>query len=582
MIQSILIKDFALIESVHINPAPGLNVIIGETGSGKSMLIDALILAFGGRASSEVVRNGASKSIIEIEFEDKDGRIKKLLSGNDVDVDSDIIILRREINVKGATRNFLNDTPVSLTLLREIGNLFIDFHGQHEHQSLLNSANHIEIFDKSCILDDLIIDYQNKLNALREMTGNLRNLNSEEKKLKDKFEINNFKLEEIRKVNPVENEDTKLADELKILENSEFLFGLSSELYDVLFDSEYSAYTSLNRSLNILSQLIEYDTSFKDFYKELESAIISAKEIALFANDYNNSVEFNPEKIESIRTRLLQLRGLEKKYGSIGEVLKLKQEIENELSLTENFDDEKLLLVNKIKATKKELLESALQIERMRLESKGDFSKSIVQSLNQLGIANSRFEVKIDRAVAISDSVESLTVNHDGQIVQFLENGINNLEFYISTNLGEESKPLKGVASGGEISRIMLSIKNILADKDNISCLIFDEIDTGVSGRVAQMVGISMRELSKYHQILTISHLPQIAASAGQLILIEKKEESGKTFSRAEILQGDKAVIEIAKMMSGNEVSKASIENAQILIEQIKESDNDVQQNIFQ
>jgi DNA repair protein RecN (Recombination protein N) len=173
-------------------------------------------------------------------------------------------------------------------------------------------------------------------------------------------------------------------------------------------------------------------------------------------------------------------------------------------------------------------------------------------------------------------------VNHDGQIVQFLENGINNLEFYISTNLGEESKPLKGVASGGEISRIMLSIKNILADKDNISCLIFDEIDTGVSGRVAQMVGISMRELSKYHQILTISHLPQIAASAGQLILIEKKEESGKTFSRAEILQGDKAVIEIAKMMSGNEVSKASIENAQILIEQIKESDNDVQQNIFQ
>ncbi|MDX9789667.1 MAG: AAA family ATPase, partial [Candidatus Kapabacteria bacterium] len=459
MIQSILIKDFALIESVHINPAPGLNVIIGETGSGKSMLIDALILAFGGRASSEVVRNGASKSIIEIEFEDKDGRIKKLLSGNDVDVDSDIIILRREINVKGATRNFLNDTPVSLTLLREIGNLFIDFHGQHEHQSLLNSANHIEIFDKSCILDDLIIDYQNKLNALREMTGNLRNLNSEEKKLKDKFEINNFKLEEIRKVNPVENEDTKLADELKILENSEFLFGLSSELYDVLFDSEYSAYTSLNRSLNILSQLIEYDTSFKDFYKELESAIISAKEIALFANDYNNSVEFNPEKIESIRTRLLQLRGLEKKYGSIGEVLKLKQEIENELSLTENFDDEKLLLVNKIKATKKELLDSALQIERMRLESKGDFSKSIVQSLNQLGIANSRFEVKIDRAVAISDSVESLTVNHDGQIVQFLENGINNLEFYISTNLGEESKPLKGVASGGEISRIMLSIK---------------------------------------------------------------------------------------------------------------------------
>ncbi|MFA7627294.1 MAG: DNA repair protein RecN [Candidatus Kapaibacterium sp.] len=582
MIQSILIKDFALIESVHINPAPGLNVIIGETGSGKSMLIDALILAFGGRASSEVVRNGASKSIIEIEFEDKDGRIKKLLSGNDVDVDSDIIILRREINVKGATRNFLNDTPVSLTLLREIGNLFIDFHGQHEHQSLLNSANHIEIFDKSCILDDLIIDYQNKLNALREMTGNLRNLNSEEKKLKDKFEINNFKLEEIRKVNPVENEDTKLADELKILENSEFLFGLSSELYDVLFDSEYSAYTSLNRSLNILSQLIEYDTSFKDFYKELESAIISAKEIALFANDYNNSVEFNPEKIESIRTRLLQLRGLEKKYGSIDEVLKLKQEIENELSLTENFDDEKLLLVNKIKATKKELLESALQIERMRLESKGDFSKSIVQSLNQLGIANSRFEVNIDRAVAISDSDESLTVNHDGQIVQFLENGINNLEFYISTNLGEESKPLKGVASGGEISRIMLSIKNILADKDNISCLIFDEIDTGVSGRVAQMVGISMRELSKYHQILTISHLPQIAASAGQLILIEKKEESGKTFSRAEILQGDKAVIEIAKMMSGNEVSKASIENAQILIEQIKESDNDVQQNIFQ
>lgn len=569
MIKNLYIKDFALIESASIDFSDGLNVIIGETGSGKSMLIDALILAFGGRASSELVRNGANKSIIELHLKCNDFRIKDILSENDIDYNDEHTILRREISAKGNTRNFVNDSPVTTAILKQIGDIFIDFHGQHDHQSLLNSANHANIFDKSANIDDFMLDYTEKYEILKNTISKYKSLIAKESKLKDKSEIQRFKLDEINKVNPTENEDEILEAELKLLENSELLFSLSSELYSELYDSDVSAWNILSKSSIVLKQLSKIDSSFTEYFNELESAIITIKEIASFSNNYHNGIEFNPERIEQIRLRLLQLKGLQKKFGTIQEILKLKNEIIADLQLVENFDDEIKKLKSEIHEQKEQLFKSALILESKRREYITSFSDSIIEGLANLGINNSKFEVRLDRQFLNSDELTSLCFNANGETCEFLPNGINKIEFFISTNLGESVKPLKQVASGGEVSRIMLSIKNILAEKDNISCLVFDEIDTGVSGRIAQKVGIAMNKLAIYHQILAISHLPQIAAAAKQIILVEKFEEESKTFSLTKLLNKDEKVIEIAKMMSGSQVSEASVNNAIELIKSI-------------
>ena len=570
MIKNLYIKDFALIESVSLDFAAGLNVIIGETGSGKSMIIDALIIAFGGRASSDLVRNGATKSIIELHLEANNSRINSVLTENEIEIYEDNLIIRREISVKSGTRNFINDTPVTLALIKQVGDLFIDFHGQHDHQSLLNSANHADIVDKSAGLDSLLSEYNIQYSDLKEKISIFKNLISKERKLRDKAEIQKFRLEEINKVNPLENEDEILESELKLHENSETLHSLSAELYSLLYNTDESAWNLMNKSSVILRQLSDIDSSFSDYIKELESAIISIKEIAMFSNSYNSSIEFNPERIEEIRLRLLQLRGLQKKFGSISEIIKLREEIQSELHLVENFDEEKSKLEKEIELLKNQVFSIALKIEERRLEYSQEFSNSIVKSLSALGINNSTFEVSVSRQKSDSLLIHDLKVKNNGEIFELMANGINQIEFFISTNLGESVKPLKQVASGGEVSRIMLSIKNILADKDNIACLVFDEIDTGVSGRIAQMVGQSMNNLAKYHQIIAISHLPQIAAASTQIVLVEKFENDNKTISQAKLLHDDEKIVEIAKMMSGSQISEASIKNAVELIQSIK------------
>ncbi|MDT3738648.1 MAG: DNA repair protein RecN [Candidatus Kapabacteria bacterium] len=566
MIRNLYIKDFALIESSRVDFSDGLNVIIGETGSGKSMLIEALIIAFGGRASSDLIRNNASKAVIEIEISTQNQKIIDLLNENEIEFSGETIIIRREISTKGSTRNFIGDSPVNLSLIKQLGDLFIDFHGQHDHQSLLNAANHPEIFDKSAGLYEKLESYSLQFNKLKDKISDYKQLLNKERNLKDRAEIQKFKLDEISKVNPNENEDEILESELKLLENSETLYSLSSELYSDLYGSEESVWNGLSKTLNLLGQLEKIDDSFAEYLKELNSSLISIKEIAYFSNDYKSSIEFNPQRIEEIRQRLMQLRGLQKKFGSIAEIINLRNELQEDLKLIENFDEKKSALESEIKALKIDVLKIGLEIENQRRNYAPDFSSQIVDSLANLGINNSVFNPLITRQYAESVKLSDFSTALDGQIVELLPDGINQIEFYISTNLGESVKPLKQVASGGEVSRIMLSIKNILADKDNIASLVFDEIDTGVSGRIAQMVGQSMKNLAKYHQIIAISHLPQIAAVADVCLLVEKFETDSKTFSEVRLLSDKEKVVEIAKMMSGEEISEASLNNAFVLI----------------
>jgi DNA repair protein RecN (Recombination protein N) len=566
MIKTLYIKDFALIENCNIDFSNGLNVIIGETGSGKSMLIDALAIAFGDRASIGIVRNGAAKCIIELEIANNNELISTILKDNEIDNENESLIIRREISVKSGTRNFVNDTPVSLVLIKQIGELFIDFHGQHEHQSLLNSSHHPEIFDKAAGLNDLLSNYTSNFDSLKNSINEYKNLINKEKILKEKNEYTKYKLDEILSVSPIENEDEILESELKILENSEILNNYSRELYDSLYDSDNSAWNLLSRAIISIKQLTEIDNSFSEYKNELESALVSIKEVASFTNKYNSSIDYNPVRIEEIRLRINQLRLLKKKYGSITDILNLKSELESDFQLFSDFDKQKTELESKIKNIKNDIIKISLELESKRIIFSKIFSKNITDSLANLGITNSVFEVKIDRNFTEDKSIDSLSINIDNKYVSLTSNGINMVEFYISTNLGESLKPLRQVASGGEVSRIMLSIKNILADKDNISCLVFDEIDTGVSGRIAQMVGNSMKNLSKYHQIIAISHLPQISAISESCILVEKFENDNKTFSVAKRLSDEEKVFEVARLMSGENLSDANIKSAYELI----------------
>lgn len=569
MIKNIYIKNFELIENASVEFADGLNVIIGETGSGKSMLIDALIVLFGGRVSADMVGKNSDKTIIEAEIEISNINLKDIINSSNIDLYDDNIIIRREITNKGNVRNFINDTPVNRVLLNQIGDIYIDFHGQHDHQSLLNSASHAEILDKSAGINNLITAYEVKFNELKNFISEYKKLLTKEKSIREKTEFNKFRLEEINKIDPKENEDELIESELKILENSEVLFGLSSELYEILYNSGDSVFNTLSKAKNILKNLNSIDSVFEDYINEIESSLISLKEIAYFSNNYSHSIEFKPERIEEIRLRLLQLKGLQKKFGTISEIIDLRKELESEVSLSSNFDIQKNSFESSIQKLKSDIFNSGIDIEMKRKDYAEFFSAKIESSLSELGINRAKIEVKIDRLAVPNHEIDDLTVKFNNENFSLFSNGINQIEFFVSTNPGETVKPLKQVASGGEISRIMLSIKNILAGQDSIECLVFDEIDTGVSGRIAQMVGNTMKNLSNFHQIIAISHLPQIAAAANACLLVEKIESESKTFSTIRLLNENEKVFEIAKMMSGKEISDAAINTANALINSI-------------
>lgn len=566
MIKNLRIRNFALIDDLEVTFDSGLNIIIGETGSGKSMIVDSLILLFGDRASSDFVRTGEKKAIIEAEIEisGKDG-IATLLESNNIDyVIEDTLILRREISSKGSSRNFVNDTPATLTILKSIGELLIDFHGQHDHQSLLKSENHIQIFDAINKKDNLIAQFAELKVQLSDKIDEYKSLSKKEHDLKSQRENLLFKLDEIKQVDPQADEDSKLETELVVLENAEQIIIQCNESYNLLFDSDTGAQAILSKVNKTLQNLSKYDSAFEQFANEIYSAEIIAKESSSFLMDYIEKLDYNPEKIEHIRIRLYNIKNLCRKYGTLAEVLELRDNIAAELSEYENFDFLTKDLLMQINSLRAELAKIGKQISQRRLSEAQIFARKLEEKLNQMGIANAEFQVVINHREASSGDL--LSIDLENKSYKIYDNGFDELEFHISTNKGESPTPLAEVASGGEVSRIMLALKSILAGNDLIPIMVFDEIDTGISGRIAQKVGLVMKELAGYHQILAITHLPQIAAMGDNIILVHKHENDKRTFVDTKLLNYDEKIHEIAKMLSGEELTDAAIESAKILI----------------
>jgi DNA repair protein RecN (Recombination protein N) len=569
MLRTLSIRNYALIDELHAEFSGGLVIITGETGAGKSIIIDALSLILGDRASSEVVRRGTEKAVVEAVFDvTGNAKVKTLLQENELDV-ADELIARREISARGQSRCFLNDSPVTLNLLKQTGQLLVDLHGQHEHQSLLRVETHIGMLDEFGGLDRMVAEFQAALKTLREGLARLHDLQDRESHLRDKREFYLFQAKEIDAVNPQRDEEERLTTDLRILENAETLFGATTEVYQNLHEGDRSVRDLLVIARNQLHTLAAIDPRFAEAAHECASAEAIVSELAKFVQSYNAGVEFSPERLEEIRDRLGRISLLKRKYGgSLESVIVHRQKIASELSLADNFEEVTESIRNEVASARKQCALIAERLSTKRNDIARKIDKAIIQELARLGILHARFSTRITQEEVASgasiDNDECVQVGR--KVIRLNACGYDDVEFYISTNLGEDELPLVKVASGGEVSRIMLALKSILAKSDRLPVLIFDEIDVGVSGRIAQAVGASLKSLSGFHQVIAITHLPQIAGFADVHFAVEKEETKGRAHTVLRKLTLDEQVREVAKLMSGAEVTEAGLAGARELM----------------
>lgn len=574
MIKSLFIQHYALIEELSVEfshartpSGQGLVIITGETGAGKSIIVGALSLIIGDRANADVIRVGNDKAIVEGVFDIAGNKkVKILLEENELD-QSDELIIRREISAKGQSRCFVNDTPITIGLQKRIGELLVDLHGQHEHQSLLRRETHIEMLDDFGGLVGLVEEYQSAFRRLGDATNVLQEMRSREERLREKREFYQFQIQEIDAVAPRAGEEEQLESELKILENAETLFTATGKLYEMMYEGEQSIHDLLVLVRNQLRDLSEIDKQFDVGAKESESAVSIISELAKFTQSYNAKIEFNPERLESLRQKLGRLAQLKRKYGgSLESVIAHREKVGREVALAENFDEVMEKLVAEVEAARGECTTLAQRLTAKRLETARKIDKGIVAELNKLGIRNAVFTTAIKQVEMENGAISVPFITLGKRRVVLNLRGCDDVEFLISTNLGEEVKPLVKVASGGEVSRIMLALKSILAKTDRLPVLIFDEIDVGVSGRVAQAVGLSLKSLSSFHQVIAITHLPQIAGLADTHFVVSKSEDGKRTTTSMRKLSLDERVREVAKLMSGAEVTEAGLKGARELM----------------
>ncbi|MGA2298155.1 MAG: DNA repair protein RecN [FCB group bacterium] len=569
MLTTLQINNFALIDSLEIEFTKGLNIITGETGAGKSIIVDALMVLLGERASPDLIREGENKAVIEGLFLLQKGHpVLDIIKENDIDSDKNELLLRRELLSKGTSRCFINDTPVQVNLLKKIGDNLVDFHGQHDHQLLLNKDVHIGILDIFADTKLLKKKYSIIYHELKDLINQYTILTDRENSSKTKEESLKFELKEITKVNPVADEDDLLEKELKIKENSELLYSQTSELLNILQNEESSVQKGIIQSIKILDNLKQIEPEFDIFYNECKTINVTLNEIIKFTSDYNSNIDFNSERLEEIRERLQALKGLKKRYGSIASALDRLEKLDKELLLIENLDVEIERIKNNIKNKKIELGSIALELSNKRHSGAKIFENKIVNTLKSLGVESAIFRVLINKEEIESgnSTLNKISVLINGKEYPAFFDGVDIIEFYISTNKGEIPKPLIQVASGGEISRIMLSIKSIVANSGELPILVFDEIDIGISGKIARKVGLTMKNLGLAHQIIAITHLPQIAALADRNISVKKIVKKDRTIVTALVLDMKDKVEEIAKLLSGEKITEISLKSAKELM----------------
>lgn len=561
------IKDFVLIDDLEIEFLPGLNILTGETGAGKTIIIDAINAVLGERVTTEYLRTGTEKSIISALFEIQDTyRIKKLLSDYGISLQDDTLLLQREILSSGKHLCRINGKLVTLGALIDVGKNLVDIHGQHQHQSLLNQATQLTLLDEYGDLDEQTLEVSQIYKQFTELNQRLNLLSINEQEKERQLDLLKFEQKEINQANLSLEEDLKLAQEVKILRQAEKLHLLAQEAYHLLYDPDaQSVNTNLYQVIKRLLSIVEIDPALKPYLDDTQNSYYQLENLAKELDNYIQRIEFDPAKLEEIESRLDLINKLKRKYGTtIQAIFEYRDKITHQInSITHNEEE-----IEKLKKQLSEittLLETkANQLSQKRKEVANKLADEIITQLSDLGMKKAQFEVKID----VKEDTNS-PIRYNGKPVKVSSSGVDIIEFLISPNVGEKLKPLANIASGGEISRVMLAIKTILAQVDEIPTLIFDEIDTGIGGKIGQKVGAKLKHISNSRQVICITHLPQIAAYAQNHLHVEKKIIGNKTYTQVNKLDTTSRIKELALLLDGHEVSATSLKHAEELLHKV-------------
>ncbi len=567
MLSELHISNFALIENLTLELHPGLNVLTGETGAGKSIIIEALNLVLGGHADKEDIRTGANNTRVEAIFNvSKNDSLSKILSNLSIEPENDLLILRRTIGLNRQSRNFVNDSPVTLKLLKMLGNKLVDIHGQHEHQNLLKIDKHIDYLDSFLGLKEKRETFATCFSNFLRKRKTLEELNKQKTQIKEKEELYRFQVKEIDETEITIDEDAELEKKQRILENSEKLIETIKNTYRTIYENENSVLDVVNRLKANIEPLCKIDGNLKKNIEQLDSVIFNIEEASSAFSAYLNKMEFNPAELDSITTRLDSINALKMKYGrTLAQILAYRDEKQKEVNEIRNIEIETETTEKELTELQQILARESVQISEQRAKRKGELEKRVNQELKELGMESSSFFVDT-RRVENNEGIDF----PNGKKYRVTEKGIDYVEFLITTNPGIPPMTLKKIISGGELSRIMLALKSILASLDDVHCMIFDEADSGIGGAQAEAVGDKMKQVSLERQVITLTHLHQIASKGDRHIKVEKEERNGTAYTYAKTLTKNQRVTEIARLISGEKLTETAIKHARKILTEKK------------
>jgi len=557
MLLELRIKNFAIIDELTLTFSKGVNILTGETGAGKSIILNAVQLLLGDKASEELIRSSEEEASVEALFDisgnrEVKGRIQEKgqkLSGAG---EEDSLLIRRVISRSGRGRAFLHGNLATLGILSEVGEDLLSIYGQHEHQSLQRVDTHIDILDEFGELMELRKQFQDLFQRFASLSQEMEKIRGEKERREKERELMTFQSKEIEKAEIRIGEEEALKEEKRILVHAKKLMDFANASEEVLYSNEGSAIERIQSVLHQGKEMTGIDPSLSTTLRNLDGALIQLEEVALALRDYSRRVELNPVRLEEVENRLEEIDRLKRKYGSTEEeILRFKERTDHALKSFTSDEERLSRLEQEIEPLREEMTQRAQKLSRERKRVASELKRSVEKELATLGMKKTTFEVRIESQV-------------------LFPKGKDRLEFLISPNIGEEVKPLAKIASGGELSRIMLAMKRILAKVGGRQVLIFDEVDAGIGGAIAEVVGRKLRELSKHHQVICVTHLPQIACFADRHYSVKKEVRAGRTVTVVDPLEREARVEEIARMLGGVKVTEKTRAHAQEMIENAK------------
>jgi len=562
MLAQLVITDFAIIDSLSASFSGGLNILSGETGAGKSIIINAANLILGGRASPDLIRTGANRAVVEALFHlPVQSPLSSVLKEMDIPFNGELLI-KRTISKQGKSKVWINGALSTLHLIAKLGPHLISVSGQNEHQLLLKPDNHLFILDDfgglykdRIVLSEFYHDYY----SLKEKTESLKAHLKEEA---ERRELTQFQIKEIEEAQLVPGEDAELEAEKSRLIHAERLIDIAFHSYQALYEKDESVLSILSVLAKNLNKGVTIDHRLEHFKKQLESAQAQLEDVALELRDFYSQLKDDPKRLEEVEERLQLIKRLKKKYGSsIESILSFKEELsQKEYQLTQKKEELKRF-ETQIEEKGEYLLNLATTLSLKRQERAQEFEEKVEEELHLLDMAGTRFQIKFISNESRGDSILADRIDF-----VLTADGIDTVEFMISPNVGEDLRPLAKIASGGELSRIMLALKTILARSGLVETLVFDEIDAGIGGATAAVVGEKLRSLANYHQILGITHLPQIASCGEKHFLVEKRVSKGRTRSLISLLDRESRINEIARLLGGRTISEKTLAHAREML----------------